>query len=158
MPTQALTSFEDELGRPCYRIQPSDGGLAGIVLQSHYQTMRRCKITREWKWNDDGHRNEEGNLFRDYLKTKAKEPGRRGRKNKDQSRTASRLLVMAVMLANGARFPKKGYEVAFVDLDRRHDLRPENLKLRPRGENKHWVNAVRAFGREFDPVTGFDQE
>jgi hypothetical protein len=48
--------------------------------------------------------------------------------------------------------------VAFADLDLRHDLRTENLKLRPRGQSKHWVSAVRAFGPEFDPVTGFDKD
>ena len=48
-----------------------------------------------------------------------------------------------MMKRAGLRFPK-GYEVSFVNIDQRHDLRPENIRLRPRGENKHWASAVQA--------------
>ncbi len=157
MRADALVPFTDAQGRPCYRVKPTIGKPDGIILKDHYDMLRRNKITREWKWNDDGEKDAQGDPVRAYLKTKAKVPGRRGPKNKDETRSVHRLVVMCVMRANGGQFPKRGYEVSFINLDHRHDLRPENLKVRPRGENKHWVSAVLAFDPAFDALTGFDQ-
>jgi hypothetical protein len=156
-PVAKPTAFPDDKGRACFILQ-GKGGPDYIILADERAAIRPYQTTGKVYWNDDGDRDADGTLIRSYLKTTAREPGRRGPKNTPRGIPVSRLIAMAMMRKHGGRFPKKGYEVAFVDLDRRHDLRPENLKLRPRGDNKHWVNAVRAFGPEFDPEKGFDEE
>jgi hypothetical protein len=146
--------FTDERDRSCIRV-PAKGGPDCIMLAAELAAIRPYQTNGKIRWNDDGNRDADGNLFRHYLKTTAREPWRRGPKNKARGMPVSRLIAMAMLRKHRSRFPR-GYEVAFVDLSKRHDLRPENLKIRPRSENKHWVSAVLAFDKDFDVVTGFD--
>jgi hypothetical protein len=153
----AFPIFLDEQGRECHRL-PTKNGRDILILKEDFDLIRPYLVSGKFLWNDDNKRGEDGELLRYYPKATARIPGKKAkRKPKVGCPTISRLIWLARAKAYGIPSPLNGWEVAYVDPTKRHDVRPDNLKIRPRWENKHFVRYVMACDAMFDPMTGFDR-
>ena len=147
--------FTDPLGRSCLFI-PVRNGQDSTILEDHFKLMQRYSVTNPWRWHGSGKDKEKyGPQGMQYLKIQSKEPGKRGKNAKSRTRTASRLLVQCLCRQAGVPLTRD-FEIAFNSHDR-SNLLPENLKIRPRSENKHFVQATLAFTPGFNFDTGFDE-
>ncbi len=152
-----LPVFLDAQDREYHHL-PLSYGRPVDILKRQLDAIRPYLTTGKFMWNHDNQRDEDGKHKRFYPKTTAYEPGRRRRGKSARARymPLARLVIMAEMHKRGIKLPRKGWEVAYIDATLRHDIRPENLKIRPRSENKNYVAACVALDPSFDPATGFD--
>ena len=139
----APVHFTDAKGKEKVRVSLRRGGYRDVLKEDWERISRRKDFNPAWRINADRGKTREGQPLA-YVRFCGSSP-----------KHVHRAIIEERFRAAGMRFPKR-YEVACESHDRTN-LDLANWRIRPRGENKHWVNAVMAFAPEFDFVTGFDK-